>query len=94
MNELVEAWKEAWLGYGISDYSLLVAIIIIAVSAYRNWQKTALIAWLLAYSWSMVVLLSGQYIDINAGMLALWVCSYGLLGFLVLGFLIYSNLKG
>ncbi len=94
MNDLVEAWKEAWKGYGISDYSVIIALVIAAVCFYRNWQKTALILWLLIYSWSMTVLLSGQYIDINAGMIALWVCTYGLFGFLLLGVFIYYNLKG
>lgn len=93
MNELIEAWKQAWLGYGVNDNYLIVAAVIAAVCAYRNWQKTILIAWLLFYGWTMTVLLSGQYIDINAGMIALWVCTYGLFGFLLLGMLIYTNLK-
>ena len=94
MDELIEAWKTAWQGYGLSDYPLLLAILVAAVCAYRNWQKTALVAWLIVYAWTMVVLVSGQYIDMNAGMLALWVCTYGLFGFFLLGFLIYTNLKG
>ncbi len=93
MNDLVEAWKAAWLSYEIPDYSLIIAIIILALCAYRNWQRTILIVWLCFYGWTMTVLLSGQYIDINAGMLALWVCTYGLFGFLFLGLLIYQNLK-
>ncbi|MCK6495182.1 MAG: hypothetical protein KJ050_02680 [Candidatus Omnitrophica bacterium] len=93
MQDLIDAWKTAWSGYGVSDYALFFGIGIALVCAYRNWQKTFLITWVVVYGWSMIVLLSGQYIDINAGMLALWVCTYGLLGFLFLSFLIYTNLK-
>lgn len=93
MQDLIDAWKTAWSGYGLSDYTLFLAIGVAGVCAYRNWQKTCLISWIVVYSWTMVVLLSGQHIDINAGMMALWVSSYGLLGFLFLSFLIYTNLK-
>lgn len=95
MEPIMDAWKSAWQGYGISNYALLVASLVAAVSAYRNWQKTLLVVWILVYVWTMTILLGGggAGFDMQEGMNALWVCCYGLFGFLFLAFLIYTNLK-
>jgi hypothetical protein len=93
MDQIINAWGDAWQGYGISEYLLYLFLGVAAALAYRNWQRTLLVVWLAFYSWSMAVILSSDSLDMESGMTALWVCFYGLVGFILLGFMIYINLR-
>lgn len=93
MEPIIDALQLTWQGYGVSEYVLYVVAAAALVGAYWSWQRTALAVWGVLYVWSMVALLGGQYFDVNEGLNALWLCTYALLGFFLLGYFIYSNLK-
>jgi hypothetical protein len=93
MEEIIEVLSDTWQGYGISDSVLYIGLLAAAICAYVDWQKTCLAAWGLFYLWSMFAILSDGAIIMEEGFNAIWVCGYGLLGFFLLGILIYTNLK-
>lgn len=92
MEVLLAVWEEAWLGYGIDEIYVYLALIIAAFAAYRDWAKTLMVSWILVYLWTMITLLSSD-LDLQAGFNVVWVCGYGLLGFVFLAFCYYTNLK-
>ena len=92
MDVLLAVWEEEWLRYGIDQIYVGVAFVIVAFSAYRNWAKTLMVSWVLVYLWTMVTLLSSD-LDMQEGMNVVWVCGYGLLGFIFLAFCYYMNLR-
>jgi len=91
MDVLFDVWTEAWKGYGLDGLYLYVAAAAVAVCAYYNWQRTLLVTWSIVYIWTMAVLLSSD-VDLQEGFTVVYVCAYGLVGFLFLGYCFYQNL--
>jgi len=94
MEPLIETLKTEWATYGIPDIFTVATAIIVAVFGYRNWQRTGLAVWVIFYGWTMAVFLSSDTLDLYEGMNSVFVCTYGLGGFFVMGYFIYENLKG
>ena len=93
MDTLMDLWQSTWNGYAIDPIYIYLAVAVAAVLAYRDWQRTLLVVWVVVYAWSMGVALTSPRIDLSEGFLVVWVAGYGLFGFFMLGFLFYSNLK-
>ena len=90
METLLNIWQAEWDRYAIEPIYLFVILAVVAIGLYRNWNKTLLILWSVVYLWTMVVALK---VDLSGGFTVVWLCAYGFLGFMFLGFLFYSNLK-
>lgn len=93
MDQLLNVWEHAWASYHIEPVYLYVILAVAAICAYRDWQKTLLVLWIVVYAWTMTIALAPGRLDLEAGFLVVWVCGYGLMGFFFLGYLFYANLK-
>jgi len=93
MRQLFNLWMSEWNRYGIDPWVLAIAVVIVAMLAYRDRYKTLLGVWAVVYLWTMFTVLVPGKVDLEEGFLVVWVCGYGLVGFFFLGFLFYQNLK-
>jgi len=93
MREIFDLLESTWASYEIGETYIFLAVLLLVFLLWRNWQKTSLGIWAVLYSWTMWVLLSSPGYDLQEGFNAVWVCTFGLLGFIALGGLIYQVLK-